>query len=485
MSSDRETPVEENTRGKGLPASVQAALVAATIPLVCVVLVVGVTGVRLDETDRRLDTGLARVASAWLADRLALATEGARTDLLARAGDELGALTGLFDTDGRPLARTPLSALSVEDLRRTLAGDLDEVVLEGGEYGIASTALRPPLGRLNVVVAMPDPVSERPLLPSLARLLVLALLLVAAAALFGVGFGSDFGAAVERLSAWIGTAVQDPLDERRGDPPGEGGVGELAAAANRFRGRLAEEWRAYRDAQDGLEALDGERTDLLTSVSRELHLPLERVVGVSDQLIDGDFGPLQSSQLEDVRIIRNGGERLLEMVEEVVDLSSLVGGDLELDPEPVDLVQVAREVADAARGQLRKKQIDLSLEQGQPAGPVLVRGNRQRLWQVATNLVSNAIKFTEQGRITVRVGRGEGGKALLEVEDTGVGISAMDQRSIFESFRQLGGRGGRKRGTGLGLAICKRLIEMHGGNIEVSSMLTKGTKFTVELPEVR
>jgi signal transduction histidine kinase len=169
----------------------------------------------------------------------------------------------------------------------------------------------------------------------------------------------------------------------------------------------------------------------------------------------------------------------------VVDLSSLVGGDLELDPDPVDLVQVAQEVTEAARGQLGKKPLEVVLEQGEPQGPVLVRGNRQRLWQVTTNLVSNAIKFTEKGAVTVRVGRDGEGSALLEIEDTGVGISAMDQKSIFESFRQLGGRGGRKRGTGLGLAICRRLIEMHGGTIRVSSLLTQGSKFTVQLPEVK
>jgi len=485
MSAASETPADAKPRRRGLTTAAQSALVAAVIPLVCGALVIALAGVRLAETDRRLDTALARVASAWLADRLALVTERARPDLLSRAGGALGALTGLFDSDGRALAPTPLADLPPADLARALAGDLDEVALEGAQYGIAATALRPPLGRINVIVAMPDQASGRPVLPSLARLLLLAALLVIAAALFGFGFGSDFGAAVDRLRIWIRRAAREPLADPPRSAPDHGAANELARAVGRFEDRMAQEWRAFRDAQQGLEALDGERSDLLASVSRDLHKPLEQVVRVSGELIDGKHGQLLSSQQEDVRIIRNGGLRLLKMVEEVIDLSTLVGGVLDIDPEPVDLVEVAREVTDAARGQLGKKRLQVILEQGEPRGPVLVRGNRQRLWQVATNLVSNAIKFTDTGAITMRVGRSGRGTALIEVEDTGAGISAMDQRSIFESFRQLGGLGGRKGGTGLGLAICRRLIEMHGGTIRVESILTRGSKFTVELPEAR
>jgi len=484
MSTERNTSADGKVRKRGLPIAALAAVAAALIPLVCGALVIAITGVRLEETDRRLDTGTAQVASAWLADRLALVAEGARTDLLKRAGDDLGALTGLFDTDGRAIGPTPLTELSPDDLRSVLAGDLDEVSIEGGEYGIAATALRPPLGRLNVIVAMPDQLSGRPLLPSLGRLLLLACLLVVAAALFGLALGGDFGSVVDGLRHRIRGAARDPLAEGAGVADG-GSANELARAIGRFEERLGDEWRAYRDAQDGLEALDGERTDLLTTVSRELHEPLAQVVGVADELLEGEHGKLETSQQDDVRIIRNGGLRLLKMVEEVVDLSSLVGGELEIDPDPVDLVEVAREVTEAARGQLGKKKIEVVLDQGEPPAPVLVRGNRQRLWQVTTNLVSNAIKFTDSGAVTVRVGLSGDGSALLEVEDTGVGISAMDQRSVFESFRQLGGRGGRKRGTGLGLAICRRLIEMHGGTIRVSSILTEGSKFTVKLPEAK
>jgi signal transduction histidine kinase len=338
------------------------------------------------------------------------------------------------------------------------------------------------LGRLNVVVAMPErPPGEQPG-SALMRLGVLALVLALASMLFGLGFGSEFGASIDRLRRWIRGQVERPLGEPPAPLPAGAGVGEVARAAERLRERLVEEASAYRSAHQELESLGGERTDLLAGVSAELHRPLERVVGIADGLLAGTEGELQKSQQEDVRIIRNAGQRLLKLVEEVVDLSALVGGDLEFDGAPVDLVELAREVVETARGQVGKKQLTVTLEREDPADVITVRGNRQRLWQVVTNLVSNGIKFTERGGVTVRLGREPDGSARLEVEDSGVGISPMDQKSIFESFRQLGGRGGRKSGTGLGLAICRRLIELHGGKVRVSSMLAKGTKFTVILP---
>jgi len=186
-----------------------------------------------------------------------------------------------------------------------------------------------------------------------------------------------------------------------------------------------------------------------------------------------------------VRIIRQASKRLLKMVGEVVDLSSLAAGDLEFDSTPVDLAEVALEVVETARGQLGRKQLTVSLERLGAEEPALVRGNRQRLWQVVTNLVSNAIKFTDRGAVVVRVGRVDPDRVRLEVEDTGVGIDPREQATVFDTFRQLGGRGRAKRGTGLGLAISRRLVELHGGKISVSSTLGSGTKFSIKLPEAK
>ena len=187
--------------------------------------------------------------------------------------------------------------------------------------------------------------------------------------------------------------------------------------------------------------------------------------------------------------MRQADERLMGLVSDIVDLSSLISAELELDEEPVDLAALAEEVVSAARGQAQREkrsragELEVRLEregEGEP-GP-FVRGDRRRLWQVLTNLVSNGVKFTERGAVVVRVGRDERGLAVLRVEDTGVGISELDQSSVFETFRQLGGRARSKRGSGLGLAISRRLVEMHGGSIGVSSKIGRGTVFTVRLP---
>ena len=156
---------------------------------------------------------------------------------------------------------------------------------------------------------------------------------------------------------------------------------------------------------------------------------------------------------------------------------------LNLDFERVDMAELATDVIEVARGGIGKKPLTLELN-ARPDERAFVRGNRQRLWQAITNLVSNAIKFTESGGVNVRVSRQEDGSVMLVVEDTGVGIASLDQATVFDTFRQLGGRTGRKRGSGLGLAICKRLIELHDGKIRVSSVIGKGTKFTVILPGV-
>jgi len=216
-------------------------------------------------------------------------------------------------------------------------------------------------------------------------------------------------------------------------------------------------------------------------VTVELYRPLNELVTLSERLLAGEDGELKGAQKEDVQIILKAAARLREMVNEILDLSSLLEDDLNLDFERVDMTELATDVIEVARGGIGKKSLSLEMD-AKSDERAFVRGNRQRLWQAITNLVSNAVKFTESGGVNVSVSRREDGSVILIVEDTGVGIASLDQATVFDTFRQLGGRTGRKRGTGLGLAICKRLIELHGGKVRVSSVIGKGTKFTVILP---
>jgi signal transduction histidine kinase len=181
-----------------------------------------------------------------------------------------------------------------------------------------------------------------------------------------------------------------------------------------------------------------------------------------------------------MRIIRRAGLRLLELVDDIRDFSSLIAERAEYDEHPVDLVAVAMEVAQTTRGQLGKKKIEIVFDP--PDTAVQVPGSRKRIWQIMTNLVSNGIKFTEQGEVRIAVEKTGDGKAAIEVKDTGIGIPVGDQKAIFDPFQQHGEMSMRRKGTGLGLAICKRLVDLHSGSIEVSSVMGKGSSFRVILP---
>ncbi|HUT79384.1 MAG TPA: HAMP domain-containing sensor histidine kinase, partial [Polyangia bacterium] len=261
-------------------------------------------------------------------------------------------------------------------------------------------------------------------------------------------------------------------------------LGEIERAALRFEQRLAQRGVPGPGAPEAEPGASDGRGDLLTSVARGLHRPLQAIIERSQRLLEGRDGELASSQREDILVIRQAGDRLLGLVRELLDLTSLLEAGIQLTFEAVVLAEVAEEVIRSARGELKRKQIELHLDIA--AGPpVVVRGDRQRLWQVLTNLVSNGIKFTERGSVTVRLGHApeSAGLALLEVEDTGVGIPSLDQVTVFDTFRQLSGRARGQRGAGLGLAICRRLVELHGGTIRVSSRPGQGARFAVLLPE--
>jgi len=314
----------------------------------------------------------------------------------------------------------------------------------------------------------------------LLALAPLAALLVAAGGLVGYAMGLDLRGEVRRIVSILRTALL--VRRSRAGRACDSTVAELDAlgdAVRRLESRFFQDMTLYADALAEVEMMDGRRTDLLTAVATDLYGPLDRVVTLSARLVDGDDGPLEDAQAEDARIVRNAGQRLREMVTEILDLSSLITREIELVMSTVDLAEVARDVVETARGQIGAKKLAIRFEA--PDRPVEIEGHRQRLWQIAMNLVGNAIKFTEAGSIVVTV-EARGAGARLVVEDTGIGIASRDQATVFDTFKQLGGRVARGRGTGLGLAITRRLVELHGGRIAVSSVLDQGTRFTVTFP---
>ncbi|MEW5991365.1 MAG: response regulator [Chloroflexota bacterium] len=231
---------------------------------------------------------------------------------------------------------------------------------------------------------------------------------------------------------------------------------------------------------EALRSASQAKSDFLASMSHELRTPLNAIIGFSDLMRreEPDAAGNVTIPIEWVEHIRRGGTHLVELVNDVLDLSRVEAGRLELDREPIE-VQAA--VAESVAGlrplaDRRGQAIEVAVAPGEH-----LDADRGRLRQVLYNLLSNAIKFTpEGGRIAVE-GHVEGGAYHLAVIDTGVGIAPEDQAAAFEEFRQVGG-GQRSEGSGLGLALSRRLVDAHGGRIELESTPGVGSRFTVVLP---
>jgi len=228
------------------------------------------------------------------------------------------------------------------------------------------------------------------------------------------------------------------------------------------------------------------KRNFLSVVSHELRTPMNGILGFASLLLTADLKPEHRKQVE---IIQSSGKALLALVNDLLDFSRLEGGSLELEDENFSIEDVISGVVVLLRGTAaaRHLQIHASLD---PGLPEFARGDGARLRQVLTNLVGNAIKFTDSGSICLEacevsgVSETDQGRALqVSVRDTGIGIPAGQQERIFEQFTQVD-RGTRRRieGTGLGLAICRQLVEMMGGRIWVESQLGVGATFFLRIP---
>jgi len=235
-------------------------------------------------------------------------------------------------------------------------------------------------------------------------------------------------------------------------------------------------------ANEALAKADRLKSEFLANMSHELRTPLNSIIGFSDMLLTEETGAagLTAMQRDFVETVARNGRHLLQLINELLDLSKIEAGRLELVPEPFELALVVREVADSVRAQVEKRRFDLRIDT--PAG-LVVSADRFRLRQILLNLLSNAVKFTpEGGRIVIRA-HPEDGRARVEVVDSGIGISPADQEKLFREFVQLDGSHSRQyEGTGLGLALCKRLVELHGGTIGVVSAPGAGSTFWFTLP---
>jgi two-component system OmpR family sensor kinase len=250
-------------------------------------------------------------------------------------------------------------------------------------------------------------------------------------------------------------------------------IARLAAALAAVRDRIAADLAAQSAPLPPPTQAEQRQEDFLVTVGEELRTPLEEIGELAALLVAG--GRLEAAQAEDVALIIAGSGELLGLVEMVLAPREVEGP---LRVQGVDLAALARDVIKAQRPIATEKRLALMVE---GEDEVLARGDVRRLRQVLTNLVSNALKFTKEGRVTVSVRR-DGAEAELIVRDDGVGIAEGDLSRLFHAYAQVGGNRTRARGTGLGLLICKQIVEAHDGKITVESAVGRGSVFRVRLP---
>ncbi|MBD2107874.1 PAS domain S-box protein [Nodosilinea sp. FACHB-13] len=234
---------------------------------------------------------------------------------------------------------------------------------------------------------------------------------------------------------------------------------------------------------ENLELLEADRlrAQLLATVSHELKTPMNAILGFS-QVLMAQFDPQRDSKtVRMVQRIFHNGQHLLGMIEDMLNFLRLRADQVELKLERFDLTDLIVTTIDEL-GTLADQKA-LTLEANLPDRPVVVVNDRNRLRQILTNLISNAIKFTDAGRIVVSLDALPADRLLLQVKDTGCGISRDDQPHIFQEFWQVHDARSAAKGTGLGLAIVYALVQVMQGTITVNSELDRGSEFTIELPQ--
>ena len=261
-------------------------------------------------------------------------------------------------------------------------------------------------------------------------------------------------------------------------------IHENQTALQRYKNQLEEtvlqRTAELLQARDAAQAANKAKSAFLANMSHELRTPLNAILGFSSMMRrDPDVSASQRANLD---IINRSGEHLLTLINDVLEVAKIEAGRMRLEIAPFDLGSMVRDVVDMMQIRAQEKGLQLLIDQASEF-PRYIKGDEARLRQILVNLVSNAVKFTEHGGVTLRLGVKQNSREhlLIEVEDSGPGIAQEDQKRLFDPFVQLA-ESATQRGTGLGLTITRQFVQLMGGDISVESTMGKGSLFRVNLP---
>ena len=448
-----------------------------------VAVAIGVVGSRhLEQTSEVYTRDQAELLAGTLALRLGKLPPSNYLDALQWASRNTGGEFLVVSKAGEVVHDLSLGAPKRDVILRMLHDGAGNALRPEGNTRFAVRPIGDLPGALSVMVLVraPEAGEHGALLAN--ALVALATLLIGVAATVAFAVSRDAARDVDYL-AW---RVRE-MSRVRSVPTGESipvrsidEVGTLSLAFNDLVGRFSVAERVYREDLARASKADSDRAAFLAAVSHELRSPLNAILGFADVLAAEVDGPLSPTAQEEVQQIRDSGAYLLELINDILEFSALEGGQLKLSTKEVDLRQIAGEIVKELMITVADKPVNVRVEAGEP---VMSLADPKRVRQILTNLISNAIKFTERGDVVVSVGV-DRNSAFVRVSDTGPGISLEDRTLIFEEYKQSRGERERKRGTGLGLAIANRLVQLHGGHISLESEVGRGSVFTVYLPLV-
>lgn len=264
-------------------------------------------------------------------------------------------------------------------------------------------------------------------------------------------------------------------------------VGQLGHTFNQMADQIAQlisdlqsKISAEQTARARAEKSDQVKSSFLASMSHELRTPLNAIINFTKFVVKGDLGPVNDEQRETLTDVVNSGKHLLDLINDVLDMSKIESGSLTLFVvDGIAVEPIVQQTVNTAKSLINEKPI--TIETTIPDPLPLLRGDRQRITQILLNILSNAVKFTEKGTITVKACATER-DLVISITDTGIGIAPEDYNAVFEAFSQTASGLRQGGGTGLGMPITRSLVQAHHGTIQLTSAVGVGTTFTVSLP---